>query len=292
MATEELIKATLLRAARQRQFLEVIDRDEAEVRFRRHLKLAPLGEETIPLSRALGRVLAQDILANVDVPGFDRSSVDGFAVRAADTAGASDDLPRLLRLNSEILTPGVQPKVAVVEGTATIVATGGMVPRGADAVLMIEYTDVRDEGGELLIEVHRPVAPGEAVAAAGGDIARGETVLRVGQVLTSRKIGGLPPFGLAEIPVWRKPRVAIFSTGDELVAPGQPALCRIGLRFQRRNPGSGGGGVGRRSGSPRHRPRRREETCRPFCTKGWKATWYCSPAELLQGCWRSGLPGG
>jgi putative molybdopterin biosynthesis protein len=223
MATGELIKATLLRAARQRQFLEVIDRDEAEVRFRRHLKLAPLGEETIPLSQALGRVLAQDILSNVDVPGFDRSSVDGFAVRAADTAGASSEQPRLLRLNSEILTPGVQPKAAVVEGTATIVATGGMVPRGADAVLMIEYTDVRDEGGELLIEVHRPVAPGDAVAAAGGDIARGETVLRVGQVLTSREIGSLAAIGLAEISVWRKPRVAIFSTGDELVAPGQPS---------------------------------------------------------------------
>jgi putative molybdopterin biosynthesis protein len=222
MATEEL-KAALLGAARQQQFLEVIPRDEAEARFRRHLTLSPLGEEKVPLSRALGRVLASDVIANVDVPGFDRSSVDGFAVRATDTAGASDDLPRVLRLTSEILTPGVQPKESVIEGTATIVATGGMVPRGADAVLMVEYSEVRDEGGELLIEVHRPVAPGDAVAAAGGDIARGETVLRAGQVLTSREIGALAAIGLAEIVVWRKPRVAIFSTGDELVAPGECA---------------------------------------------------------------------
>jgi putative molybdopterin biosynthesis protein len=222
MATAEL-KAALLRAARQQQFLEVIPRDEAEVRFRRHLTLAPLGEESVPLARALGRILARDVIANVDVPGFDRSSVDGFAVRAADTAGTSDDLPRVLHLNSEVLTPGVQPKEAVLEGTATIVSTGGMVPRGADAVLMVEYTEVRDEGSELLIEVRRPVAPGDAVAAAGGDIARGETVLRAGQVLTSREIGSLAAIGLAEIFVWRKPRVAIFSTGDELVAPGESA---------------------------------------------------------------------
>jgi putative molybdopterin biosynthesis protein len=98
-----------------------------------------------------------------------------------------------------------------------------MVPRGADAVLMVEYTEVRDEDGELRIEVHRPIAPGDAVAAAGGDIARGETVLRAGQVLTSREIGSLAAIGLAEIFVWRKPRVAIFSTGDELVAPGESA---------------------------------------------------------------------
>lgn len=226
MATGELLKETLLRAARQRQFLDVIGRDEAEARFRQHLTLAPLGEEAVPLAQALGRVLARDVISNVDVPGFDRSSVDGFAVRAADTSGASGDLPRLLRLNSEILTPGVQPKDTVAEGTATIIATGGMVPRGADAVLMIEFTDVRDEGGELLLEVHRPIAPGEAVAAAGGDIARGETVLRIGQLLTSREIGSLAAIGLAEIAVWRKPRVAIFSTGDELVAPGEAA--RVG----------------------------------------------------------------
>jgi putative molybdopterin biosynthesis protein len=225
MASTEELKAALLRAARQQQFLEVVGRDEAEQRFRAHLRLAPLGEERVGLAQALGRVLAREIVSGVDVPGFDRSNVDGFAVRAADTAGASDDCPRRLRLNAEVLTPGVECAEAVAAGTATILATGGMVPRGADAVLMVEYTDVldtdvRDTSGELRIEVHRAVAPGEAIASAAGDIARGEMVLRAGQVLTSREIGVLAAVGLAEVWVWRKPRVAIFSTGDELIAPG------------------------------------------------------------------------
>src|SRR5919198_869206 len=92
----------LQRAARQQQFLEVVDRDEAEARFRRHLTLAPLGSETVALAGALGRVLAQDVVAGVDVPALHRSSVDGFAVRAADVVGAEDEAPRLLRLNPEI----------------------------------------------------------------------------------------------------------------------------------------------------------------------------------------------
>jgi putative molybdopterin biosynthesis protein len=222
-STTEELKAALLRGARQHQFLEVVDRDEAERRFRKHLRLAPLGEERVALAQGLGRVLSREVVSEVDVPGFDRSNVDGFAVRAADTAGASDDCPRLLRLNPEILTPGVQSKGAVDEGTATILATGGMVPRGADAVLMVEDSEVREASGELQIEVRRAVAPGEAIAAGGGDIARGETVLRAGQVLSSREIGMLAAVGLGEIWVWRKPRVAIFSTGDELIAPGSTA---------------------------------------------------------------------
>ncbi len=221
MSTEDL-KEALRRASRQEQFLEVVDRDEAEARFRRHLDLSPLGRETVPLDAALGRVLADDVAAGVDVPGFDRSSVDGFAVRAADVAGASDEAPRVLRLNSEILTPGVLPRAEVAAGTATILATGGMVPRGADAVVMVEHTDPREDRDGLAIEVRRPVAAGDSVAAAGSDIARGEVVLRGGQVLTSREIGALAAIGLGEIAVFRRPRVAILSTGDEIVPPGRP----------------------------------------------------------------------
>ncbi|HYQ79995.1 MAG TPA: molybdopterin biosynthesis protein [Anaeromyxobacteraceae bacterium] len=220
MASDE-VREALRRAARQQQFLEVVGRDEAEARFRRHLTLAPLGRETVPLARAPGRVLCQDVVAGVDVPAFDRSSVDGFAVRAADLAGASDEAPRRLRLNPELLTPGVVPRVAVEPGTATVLATGGMLPRGADAVVMVEYTEPREEGGDLLVEVRRPVAPGDSVAAAGSDIARGETVLRAGQLLGSREVGSLAAIGLGEVAVWRRPRVAILSTGDEIVAPGQ-----------------------------------------------------------------------
>ena len=102
--------ATALRTlARQEQFLDVVDRDEAAFRFQRHLKLRPLGSERVPLSRAPGRVLARAIVAEVDVPGFDRASVDGFALRADDTVGASERAPRILTVNHEILTPGKEP---------------------------------------------------------------------------------------------------------------------------------------------------------------------------------------
>ncbi len=218
---EESAKAKLLMAARQRQFLEVVDRDEAEARFRKHLQMSPLGRERIPLRDALGRVLASNVIAAVDVPGFDRASVDGFALCAADTVGASPQQPRTLRLNPEVLTPGVPPRTTVVPGTTTLIATGGMLPRGADAIVMVEHTEAQDAADEVLVEVRRPVAPGDHVAGAGSDISRGETVLRAGQVLTSREIGSLAAIGLAEIEVWRKPRVAIFSTGDELIAPGE-----------------------------------------------------------------------
>jgi putative molybdopterin biosynthesis protein len=212
-------------AARQEQFLDVVTRDEAERRFHAHLHLEPLGEEIVILARARGRVLARDMLAPVDVPGFDRASVDGFAVRAEDTVGATDHAPRLLRLNSEMLTPGTQPVHSVRAGTATLIATGGMVPRGADAVIMVEHTDVTEvasAGLDVMVEIRRATVPGQFVAASGSDIARGETVLRRGQALTSREIGMLAAVGLGEVAVWRQPRVAIFSTGDEIVPPGGP----------------------------------------------------------------------
>ena len=218
------IPAALGRLARQEQFLEVVDRDEATTRFRQHLRMRPLGAETVSLSQALGRVLARAVIADVDVPGFDRSSVDGFAVRADDTAGASERQPNRLTLNAEILTPGTVPVIAVQPGTATLIATGGMVPRGADAVVMVEHTEAHDSGGDgaTVIDVRRAVASGQFIAFAGSDLARGETVLRAGQVLTSREIGMLAAVGTAAVEVWRRPCVAIISTGDEIVAPGEP----------------------------------------------------------------------
>jgi putative molybdopterin biosynthesis protein len=215
------IATALQTLSRQEQFLDVVDRDEAYRRFQRHLDLVPLGREAVGLSQALGRILAQTIVASVDVPGFDRSSVDGFAVRADDTVGAREREPRTLALNSEILTPGTEPQLPVTRGTATLIATGGMVPRGADAVVMVEHTDAYDRDGTTLIEVRRPAAPGQFIAFAGSDLARGETVLRTGQILTSREIGMLAAVGCAVIEVWRRPRVAIISTGDEIIAPGE-----------------------------------------------------------------------
>jgi putative molybdopterin biosynthesis protein len=218
------ISASLRSLARQEQFLEVLDRDEAERRFHRHLDLHPLGRETVPLAQALGRVTAGRIVAEVDVPAFDRASVDGFALRADDTAGASDRAPRRLVLLPEILTPGRVPQLAVEPGSATLIATGGMVPRGADAVVMVEHTETVEEvgggSGNIAIEIRRAVAPGQFIAFSGSDIASGETVLRAGQLLTSREIGMLAAVGRAEVEVWRQPRVAIISTGDEIIAPG------------------------------------------------------------------------
>jgi putative molybdopterin biosynthesis protein len=206
-------------AARQEQFLEVITRDEATARFHRHLRLAPLGVERASLDDALGRVLAATIVSAVDVPGFDRSNVDGFAVISSDTYGASETAPRRLALNDEVLEPGARPSATVVPGSATVIATGGMLPRGADAVIMVEQTEATDDGG---IECHNSVPPGQNVTFAGTDIAMGETVLHRGQTLTSREIGVLAAIGVCEVEVYRRPRVAIVSTGNEIVAPGEP----------------------------------------------------------------------
>ena len=156
----------------------------------------------------------------VDVPGFDRSNVDGFAVRAADLAGTRADAPCRLRLNTEVLTPGKVPAQPVEPGTATVIATGGMIPRGADAVVMVENTEPVPMDGMPGIEVRQAVPPGAAISVAGSDIGAGETVLRAGTQLGSREIAVLAAIGAGSVSVFRRPRIAILSTGDELVAPG------------------------------------------------------------------------
>jgi putative molybdopterin biosynthesis protein len=200
----------------QEQFLQVLDRDEAERRFRAAVDCAPRGKESVPLEKALGRVLAVDVVSPVDVPSFDRSNVDGFAVVAEDTFGATEGAPRFLRLEEEEIHTGFVPTTIIQPGAAAPIATGGMIPRGADAVVMVEHTQARD--GEL--RVFRAVTPGTGVSFAGTDIASGEIVLRAGSMLTSRDTGVLAAIGVASIEVWRKPVVAILSTGDEIIAPG------------------------------------------------------------------------
>ena len=128
--------------ARQQQFLDVIDRDEAERRFHDALKLDALARETIDLEQALGRVLASDVAAAVDVPSFDRSNYDGFAVRAADTFGAEEEAPRQLHLLDESIAAAVVPDCEITTNTVASIATGGMIPRGADAVVMVEHTEI------------------------------------------------------------------------------------------------------------------------------------------------------
>jgi putative molybdopterin biosynthesis protein len=201
----------------QEQFLTVLDRDEAERRFRAAVDCRPLGIEIVPLDSALSRVLAQDVVAPVDVPSFDRSNFDGFAVVAEDTYGASEEIPRTVALGDEEIHTGVVPATAIEPGHSVVIATGGMVPRGADAVVMVEHAEVH--GGEL--KIRRAVTAGHGISFAGTDIAAGETVLREGHVLTSRDTGVLAAVGVPEIRVWRKPVVAILSTGDEIIEPGE-----------------------------------------------------------------------
>jgi putative molybdopterin biosynthesis protein len=208
-------------AARQEQFLDVVSADDAKARFERHLDLTPLPAETVALAASLGRVLAHDVAAPTDVPPFDRSNVDGFALRAADSAGATDATPRRLALNAEVLACGRAPQIPVTPGTATAIATGGVIPRGADAVAMIEHTELID-GAAPAIDLRRTAAPGQFISYAGSDIARGETLLRRGAHISSREIGMLAACGFAEVDVVRRPRVAVLSTGDELTAPGRP----------------------------------------------------------------------
>jgi putative molybdopterin biosynthesis protein len=212
--------AAIRRAARQEQFLDVVSAEEARARFENHLDLSPLAAEPVSLASALGRVLAGDVAAPVDAPPFDRSGVDGFALRAADTLGASEASPRRLRLNAEVIACGHMPAIEVATGSASTIATGGVMPRGADAVVMIEQTELIDADTPA-IEIRRAVSPGQFIAYAGSDIARGEMLLRRGTRIGSREIGMLAACGLAEVAVVRRPKVAVLSTGDELVAPGQ-----------------------------------------------------------------------
>ena len=209
----------------QEQFLDVVDLDEAQRRFRGAVSLDPLGTEEVALDEAFGRVLAQDVVSNVDVPSFDRSNYDGYAVRAADTWGAREENPRRLKLSDEILATGVVPEGEVAPGQATLIATGGMLPRGADAVVMVEHTET--DGGQLV--VNRAVTPGFGISFAASDVTAGETVLRRGEILSSRETGVLAAVGAQEVTVWRKPKVAIISTGDEIIPPGQP--MRPGLVY-------------------------------------------------------------
>jgi molybdenum cofactor synthesis domain-containing protein len=202
----------------QDQFLRILSREDALARFQASLFPRDVAGETRALADALGCALAEDVVAPVDVPPFDRSNVDGFAVRSADLASAGEASPVRVMLNDEVIACGTAPTRPVLSGTATPIATGGPVPRGADAVVMVEHTH---PSGPRAIEIRRAASPGQFVSYAGSDIARGEALLRGGTIIGSRETGMLAACGIAQVSVARRPRVAILSTGDELVQPGQ-----------------------------------------------------------------------
>lgn len=171
--------------------------------------------ERVSIENSLSRILAEDIYSGEDLPGFDRSSVDGYAVISSDTFGASETMPLYLEVAGEIRM-GETVKVKLEKGKAMKIPTGGMLPEGSDAVIMIEHTAPVDE---RLIEILKPVAPGENVIKKDDDIKRGELVLKRGHKLRPQDIGALAGLGITEIKVYKKPRVAIISTGDEIIPP-------------------------------------------------------------------------
>ena len=147
---------------------EIVDNSVDEALAELRARLAPVtGVERIALQDAVGRILAEDVIAGVDVPGFDRSIVDGFAVRSADTLGASEAAPVRLRLNPEVLACGHPPALTVEPGTASVIATGGMMPRGADAVVMVEHAEPGESDDGAWIALRRPAAIGDGVAPHG-----------------------------------------------------------------------------------------------------------------------------
>ncbi|MGO0122140.1 molybdopterin molybdotransferase MoeA [Desulfothermobacter acidiphilus] len=175
------------------------------------------GVEEVDLLQARGRVLAQDLVNREDVPGFDRSTMDGYAVRAADTFGASEGLPALLCLAGEVFM-GHPPSRELLPGEAWRIATGGMLPAGADAVVMVEYTEELDD---QTVAIYRPVAPGENVVRRGDDVAAGKIILPAYRRLRPADVGLLAACGWERVPVLRPWRIGVIGTGDEIVAVGQ-----------------------------------------------------------------------
>ena len=187
-----------------------------------HDKFRPVSElaESVPLTAAAGRTLSEDIIAEEYVPDFNRSTVDGYAVRAADTFGCSDAIPAILSLQGEIRM-GEDAGFALLRENCAYVPTGGALPEGADCAVMLEYTE---DYGDGTIGILKPGAPGMNVIFRGDDVYPGKVVLQAGRVLTAQDIGALAAVGKTSVPVSRKLKIGVISTGDELVPPGQKPL--------------------------------------------------------------------
>ncbi len=207
------------------EFLELMPPEEALVVWLRAMPEPRIGVERIPSAQALGRVTAEAVRSPEALPGFARSTVDGYAVQARSTHGASDTLPAYLELVGEV-PMGAAPGFSVGLGQAAVIHTGGMLPQGADSVVMLELTQTARAGE---IEIFKAVAAGENVLKAGEDVGMGEEVLGRGVRLDAAAIGGLMALGLTEVAAARKPVAAILSSGDEVVPPDravQPGQVR------------------------------------------------------------------
>ncbi|MGM0502766.1 MAG: gephyrin-like molybdotransferase Glp [Bacillota bacterium] len=204
-------------------FFDLVAIDKISDIFEKELS-KQLEVETISIIAARDRILAQDIVSAVDLPPFTRSTMDGYAVQAQDTFGATENLPVYLNIAGEV-EMGSRIELEIKSGQAVAIPTGGMLPSGADAVVMVEYTETLDEND---IEITTAVAAGENIVQKGEDISRGDTLLKQGHLLRSQDIGALAGIGITEVDVFAQPKVTIFSTGDELVAPEEkPELGEI-----------------------------------------------------------------
>jgi molybdopterin molybdotransferase len=193
------------------RFLNVVAVTEA---VRISEKIAPARQtETVSLSESAGRVLAMPVTADTDVPGFDRSVVDGFAVRSSDTTGAGNAVPALLRNIGRIAMGAQDTNLVLREGECAYIPTGGVLPEGADAAVMVEYTE---EAGDTIL-IRKPVSHGENVLLRDEDFRKGETIFRPGRRLTPQDAGVLAACGCTQVTVARKPVIGIISTGNELV---------------------------------------------------------------------------
>jgi len=198
-----------------KMFRKLVTIDEARKIIQEYSRPKPLGVDEIQLLEAYNRVLAEDVTSTLDIPPFNRSTVDGYAVRAKDTFGANENNPVRLKICGTV-NVGETPRVSVACGKAAEIVTGAPMPEGADAVVMFEYTERKI--GELY--VYAAVAKNENVMKAGADIRKGETVLKIGHLLGSREIGVLAALGKAKVKVYRVPNVAVLSTGAEVTEPG------------------------------------------------------------------------
>jgi len=202
----------------------VVSREDAVKVLSEHFVLPPFTSEDVPISSALNRVLSEHIVSPADSPEFNRSTMDGYAVRSADTFGATESMPALLRVAGEI-PMGRMPERDISKGEVMKIATGGALPLSADSVVMLEHAQPVDAG---TIEVVKPVAPVENVIQAGDDIKKGETVFFAGHAVRPQDMAALAGMGLTRIAVFERPRVAIISTGNEIVpADSIPAPGRI-----------------------------------------------------------------
>lgn len=204
-------------------FLKLVPVEEALEQLFAALPDAEVASESVALADALGRVVASDVTAPEDMPGFTRSSMDGYAVRAADTFGAGESQPAYLSLAGEVLMGKPSP-VAVGAGEAVRISTGGLMPDGADAVVMVENTELSGS----TVEVVKGVAPGDNTVGRDEDIGIGALLLARGTVLGPSQLGALAGLGIVNVQVFRVPRVGVISTGDELVPAGQaPAAGQV-----------------------------------------------------------------